>query len=79
MEANSLGDMKRDIAGLKTDVAQLNTDVDSLAEDVAKIPVIEGEIRQINQNIGALRDRAGVQSRCEHSAGFGRNPRRDSF
>lgn len=55
-----LGDMKRNIAGLKTDAAQLKTDVASMAEDVVKIPVIEGEIRQINQNIGALRDRAEV-------------------
>lgn len=46
LEANSLGDMKRDIA--------------SMAEDVAKIPLIEAEIRQINQNIAALREHAGI-------------------
>lgn len=46
LEENSLGDMKRDIA--------------SMADDVAKIPLIEAEIRGINQNIEALRDHAGI-------------------
>lgn len=46
LEANSLGEMKRDIA--------------SMAEDVAKIPQIEADIQDINQNIKALRDHAGL-------------------
>lgn len=46
LEANSLGDLKRDVAGM--------------AEDVAKIPQIEAEIRVMNQNIQALREQAGV-------------------
>ena len=58
LEANSLGDMKRDIAGLKTDVAGLKTDVASMAEDVAKIPLIEEEIRQINLRLGAIEERS---------------------
>jgi len=47
LEANSLGDMKRDIA--------------SMAEDVAKIPLIEAEVREINQNVQDLREHAGIQ------------------
>ena len=43
LEANSLGDMKRDIA--------------SMAEDVAKIPLIEAEVREINQRLENLEDR----------------------
>lgn len=53
LEENSLGEMKRDIAGLKTDVA-------SMAEDVAKIPVVEGEIRQINHRLERLEEHAGI-------------------
>ena len=60
LEANSLGDMKRDIAGMKGDITGLKEDVASMGEDVAKIPLIEAEIRQINQNIAALREHAGI-------------------
>ena len=34
--------------------------IDSMAEDVAKIPLIEAEIREINENIAALREHAGI-------------------
>lgn len=60
LEANSLGDMKRDIAGIKGRLDSLDERVDSMAEDVAKIPVIEGEIRQINQRLERLEGHAGI-------------------
>ena len=57
LEANSLGDMKLDIAALKEDVGGLKEDVASMAEDVAKVPQIEAEIRYINQRLEAIEDR----------------------
>lgn len=61
LEANSLGDMNRDNRRTENGrLVDLWDTVASMAEDIAKIPVIEGEIRHINQNIGALRDHEGT-------------------
>ncbi|MDE2975555.1 MAG: hypothetical protein OXU64_12690 [Gemmatimonadota bacterium] len=38
----------------------ISEDLGTMAEDVAKITVIEGEIRLMDENIQALRDHAGI-------------------
>ena len=49
LEANSLGDMKRDIVGLKEDVS-------SMAEDLVKVMDRTEEIPLINQRLSVIED-----------------------
>lgn len=56
LEANSLADIKRDIATLKEDVSGLKEDLAYVKSRVAG----SEEIAVMNENIQALRERAGV-------------------
>lgn len=56
LEANSLGDLKREVAELKEDMADLKTDMAYVKARVAG----SEEIAVINENIQALREHAGI-------------------
>lgn len=53
LEANSLGDMKRDIGNMKGDIR-------SMAEDLTKVMERTEEIPLINQKIEALQNAVGI-------------------
>ena len=55
-----LDSMAEDLGTMAEGLDSISEDLGTMAEDVAKITVIEGEIRLMDENIQALRDHAGI-------------------
>jgi len=55
-----LDSISEDLGTMAEDLDSISEDLGTMAEDVAKITVIEGEIRLMDENIQALRDHAGI-------------------
>lgn len=57
IKEGALSELRKDMdAGF----ASVNGRIDGVAEDVAKIPVIEGELREMNGSLQAIRDHLGA-------------------
>ena len=60
LKTGALSKVNDRLGGIDGRLGGIEKDIESMAEDVAKIPLIESEVRQINENLVVLRDHAGI-------------------
>ena len=60
IKKNALGEVTGRLDGIDKRLDGMDETISSMAEDVAKMPVIEAEIRLVNQNVEAIRDYHGI-------------------
>ena len=61
IEANSLGDMKGDIAELKEDVSEPKEDVAGISEDVAKLSEVPAQLQEVNRRLDSIEVNVGMR------------------